>query len=68
MKNKLSKINDSDNILENEIEIRWSGGKILVGPFIYQIASWTPDQAEELASYLINAAKEARRSLNVSNN
>ncbi len=46
--------------LQNEVEIRWKMGKVMAGPFIGPHAMWTPDQAEQFARLLMDAAQKAR--------
>jgi hypothetical protein len=46
--------------LVNEVEIRSGPGWVVAGPFLGEIAKWTPEQAEELARILCIAAKNAR--------
>ena len=46
--------------LRNEVEIGWRPGWVTMGPFIRQNVKWTPEQAEQVAEYLMASAKKAR--------
>ena len=52
---------DTAALIYNEVEISWREGKVLAEPFIHAYTVWTPEQAEQFANYLKQAAESARK-------